>query len=122
MRFCLMLLNGGQFDGVRLLKKETVRLMTTDKLNCLPKENRPAEFGLGFGILPDSDDVHTQLRRSYAWGGYWSTCFRISPKGDWVLIAMAQVAWQKKVTPAWISHFEQTAADSVADQVVIREQ
>jgi CubicO group peptidase (beta-lactamase class C family) len=32
LRFCQMLLNGGELDGVRILKPETVRLMTTNSL------------------------------------------------------------------------------------------
>lgn len=110
MRFCQMLLNGGILNGTRLLKEDTIKWMTTDKLGAVSEGGGPDEFGFGFGILPQADDVHAQLRGSYAWGGYWSTCFRISPIGDWIMVAMAQVAWQKKITPTWISEFEKRAA------------
>jgi hypothetical protein len=41
--------------------------------------------GLGYPAtahLGATDDVHEQLRGSFSWGGYWSTSFRISPRGD----------------------------------------
>jgi CubicO group peptidase (beta-lactamase class C family) len=111
MRFCQMLLNGGHFDGGRLLEEDTVRLMTTNKLG-----DSPFKFGFGFTIFPDSDDVHEQLRGAYAWFGYWSTSFRIAPRGDWILVTMSQVAWQKKVTPAWFREYERIAAEAIEKQ------
>ena len=113
MRFCQMLKNGGEFNGVRLLKEETVGLMTTDKLNRLPTKNRPPEFGFGFTIFPDEPDVHEQLRGAYAWFGYWTTSFRVSPRGDWVLITMSQRAWDDELTPAWFYQYEQIAAEAI---------
>ena len=44
LRFCQMLLNGGELDGVRILKPETVRLMTT---NSLPPDMHIAGHEIG---------------------------------------------------------------------------
>jgi CubicO group peptidase (beta-lactamase class C family) len=65
LRFCQMLLNGGELDGVRILKPATVRRMTT---NALPPGIRFAgahvgdvgplggsTFGLGFAIRSNAD-------------------------------------------------------------------
>ena len=53
LRFCQMLLNGGELDGVRILKPETVRLMTTNSLppdmHIAGHEVGPA-FGTGWGL------------------------------------------------------------------------
>jgi CubicO group peptidase (beta-lactamase class C family) len=46
LRFCQMLLNGGELDGVRILSRATVRLMTT---NSLPPDIRFAGFASGIG-------------------------------------------------------------------------
>jgi CubicO group peptidase (beta-lactamase class C family) len=108
MRFCQMLLNRGQLDSVRLLREETIGMMTTNQLGTLP--NR---FGFGFGIMPETDDIHRQLRGSYNWGGYWSTSFRISPRGDWILITTSQVAWDDKATSAWFTQYEKIATEAV---------
>lgn len=61
LRFTQMLLNKGELDGVRLLGRKTVELMTT---NCLPAgvhlNNDPtngAGFGLGVSLLLDLGKV-----------------------------------------------------------------
>ena len=57
LRFCQMLLNGGELDGVRILSPATVRRMTTDALPpgvrftfTRPANKGGATFGLGFGV------------------------------------------------------------------------
>ena len=105
-----MLLNGGQLNGVRLLKEETVKLMTVEQTGDLA-----SNFGFGFTMFPDTPDVHAQLRDAYAWSGFWSTSFRISPRGDWILITMSQVEWDDQVTPAWFAEYEKIAAESIRE-------
>lgn len=92
MRFCQMLLNGGELNGKRVLNSDTVARMTSNQIGDLCVGTTDAKFGFGFAILPDQPTVHPQLRNSYAWGGYWCTSFRVSPSGQWILITMAQVA------------------------------
>jgi len=57
-RFAQMLLNGGEIEGVRLLKRETVALMTRNhlpehitSLGGGPVEFSNNGFGLGFGVV-----------------------------------------------------------------------
>jgi len=113
MRFCLMLLNGGVLDGKRLLRKETVEMMTADHTGKLEDPNVPDQFGFGFTTFPDKPDVHGQLRGAYAWFGFWSTSFRISPRNDWIVITMAQRSWTDDATPVWIADYEKTAAEAI---------
>lgn len=110
MRFCQMLLNGGIFNGTRVLKPDTVKIMTVDQTGDLPNN-----FGFGFTIFPDNEEVQRQLRSAYAWFGYWSTSFRVSPRGDWIIVTMSQVAWDEKLTPAWFAEYERIAAESIID-------
>lgn len=110
MRFCQMLLNGGELNGVRLLRSETVRMMNTNQVGKLS-----AGFGLGFGVMPDTEEIHKQLRGSFAWGGFWSTSFRISPRGDWIYLAMSQAAWDGKSVPAWAPDYEKIAAEAIQE-------
>ena len=56
-RFCQMLLNGGELEGQRVLKPETVKLATSNQIGSLEVSNAPHEgnkFGLGFSIF-DAD-------------------------------------------------------------------
>jgi CubicO group peptidase (beta-lactamase class C family) len=103
-----MLLNGGQLNGVRLLEEDTIKLMTVDQTGAL-SEN----FGFGFSMFPDDADVHEQLVDAYAWGGFWGTCFRISPRGDWIMITMSQLAWDEDATPKWTAEYEKIAAEAI---------
>lgn len=98
LRFCQMLLGGGELDGVRLLKKETVAEMTR---NQLPEEAMKAKnggkadvgdgFGLGFGVRVGKDDPAAgKAVGEYYWGGAASTHFWVSPKQELVVVALEQ--------------------------------
>ena len=98
-RFAQMLLNGGQLDGVRLLRRETVDLMRS---NQLPDDLVPIPFsitklagdygfGLGFAVLMDADTSpepdHDGVHR---WWGYASTYFWIDPAEELIVIFLTQ--------------------------------
>lgn len=116
VRFCQMLLNGGELDGKRLLKKDTIDLMTTNHIGTLeaPSIDVIERFGFGFTTYSNDERYHKQLRGAYAWFGHWSTSFRISRRGDWVLITMAQLSWDE-CTPVWFAEYERIAAEAIED-------
>jgi CubicO group peptidase (beta-lactamase class C family) len=95
LRFCRMILNGGELDGRRLLKAETVAQMTR---NQLPEKAVPISvgvlkmegvgFGLGFSVrLTDQKD---RPAGECGWGGAASTHFWISPKHELAVVALEQ--------------------------------
>jgi len=95
MRFCQMLLNGGELDGVRLLGRKTVELMTTNHLtNELIQQGNMAKgfgFGLGFAVLMDVAQSETVgSEGEYSWGGAASTGFWINPEEELIGILMTQ--------------------------------
>lgn len=101
LRFAMMLANGGQLDGTRIVSRSTVNLMTTDHLgNRVAAPTTPGEllfsspgysFGLGFAVrgaagmatIPGSVGEFT-------WGGYGGTFFWVDPKEEIVAIYMSQ--------------------------------
>ncbi len=98
MRFCQMLLSGGQLDGIRILKPKTVQRMTS---NHLPDEIMPIGFGMlerpgvGFGLgfavrVAATSGEPPQAVGEYRWGGAASTNFWIVPKLDLIGIALTQ--------------------------------
>ena len=98
LRFCQMMLNGGELDGVRLLKKETVAEMTR---NQLPEEAMKAKnggnveagegFGLGFGVrVGKNDPTAGRFVGEYYWGGAASTHFWVAPKQELIVVALEQ--------------------------------
>ncbi len=105
LRFCRMLLNGGALDGVRLLSRKTIELMTMNHLAggkdlaALAPPGQFSEgatsgtgFGLGFSVL--MDQRLAQISGSpgqFAWGGAASTAFWIDPREEMIVIFMTQL-------------------------------
>lgn len=88
VRFCQMLLNGGELDGARILSRKSVELMTTDHVKEMRKWNG---FGLGFGIARDLAELgESGSVGTFGWGGFFYTQFRIDPLEEMVTIFMAQ--------------------------------
>ncbi|MEW4528346.1 serine hydrolase domain-containing protein [Maioricimonas sp. JC845] len=77
--FCQMLVDGGEFNGRRILKEQTVRMMFTDQLQEAAGDFR---FGLGFSISDAAIGTGESRRMvpQYGWGGYASTEFRLVPE------------------------------------------
>jgi CubicO group peptidase (beta-lactamase class C family) len=87
--FCQMLVDGGEFNGKRILENATLELMFTDQLSGVAGEFR---FGLGFEIS-DRELGAGDTKRSasvYRWGGYANTAFEVVPEGDLFQIFMRQ--------------------------------
>jgi CubicO group peptidase (beta-lactamase class C family) len=93
LRFCQMLLNGGELDGARILSPAIVHLMTT---NALPPEMRfvnGSTFGLGFGIRSDAGwSTVPGSVGSFFWSGVWGTYFWVDPTEQLVAVQLIQVA------------------------------
>ncbi|QKX16102.1 serine hydrolase [Microbulbifer sp. YPW1] len=87
-KFCQMLLNKGTFNGNRILKPETIALMTT--INRLPKpkgEDNGFRFGLGFELYNEQKKPAPEVSNAaFAWGGMMGTDYIIDP--DKNLIAL----------------------------------
>jgi CubicO group peptidase (beta-lactamase class C family) len=92
MRFCQMLLNGGQLDGVRLLSPLTVELMRTNVLApTVPILAQGAGFGLDFAVYTDPVAAGGYYGKgSFWWGGAAGTWFWIDPVNDLIVVGMIQ--------------------------------
>lgn len=95
-RFLQMLLAGGELDGVRLLKPETVALMTSNQIGDLKVTIGPNGdgFGYGFGIVterPGAPAPGTPSVGSYSWGGIFNTTFWVDPQRKIVAVMMTQL-------------------------------
>ena len=92
-RFCQMMLNGGELDGVRLLSPKTVQLMTHDQIgNRWQNNSYGFGFGLGFGIAGVNQPLKELTSPGrYGWGGFFYTHFFIDPAENMVGVFMAQL-------------------------------
>jgi len=91
MRFCQMLLNGGELDGVRVLSPTTVEMMSRNHLPRDMGEYAPGVgFGLDFSVVLDPVEAGTVSAGEYSWGGAAGTWFWIDPVQDLVFVGMIQ--------------------------------
>ncbi len=106
--FLQMLLNEGSWHGARLLKPESVRLMTSNQIGSLVVEEMPSviprqsarfpigagkdKFGLGFQItVTDGSFTHERSAGSYSWAGLHNTHFWVDPKKGIGVVLLIQV-------------------------------
>jgi CubicO group peptidase (beta-lactamase class C family) len=87
MRFARMLENEGELDGARILKRETVRLMSANQLpaqitqrSWLPSKGRVG-FGLDFAVrtAPPQGDEAAGTVGEFFWDGAANTLFWVDP-------------------------------------------
>lgn len=105
-RFCQMILNGGQLDGARILRPETIALMGS---NVIPDTVRPDSglvaamgttafgfrpgvgFGLDFMVISDPQQAALPVGRgTLSWGGAAGTWFWIDSENDMYFIGLIQ--------------------------------
>ncbi|MBB4155251.1 CubicO group peptidase (beta-lactamase class C family) [Sphingomonas jinjuensis] len=104
-RFCRMLENGGELDGVRLIGRKTRDLMTTNHLpggadlasmsKSLFSETTNAGTGFGLGFAVTIDVARSMMPGSvgeYYWGGMFSTAFFIDPVERLHMVFMTQLS------------------------------
>jgi len=100
LRFAQMLLNGGTLDGVRILRPETVALMTS---NTLPPGLTPVSypslgdptygFGLGVAVKVDTAGATRPGPAGiFRWSGYLGTYFWVDPANDLIGMAWTQLS------------------------------
>jgi CubicO group peptidase (beta-lactamase class C family) len=111
LRFCQMLLNGGELDGIRLLAPKTVAHMAADHLPpdvqygittrarfgaLAPVPEMGYGFGLGFAVRKEQgrSPVPGSVGEFF-WGGVTGTYFWIDPAEDMVVILMLQAPDQR---------------------------
>jgi len=96
-RFAQAVGNGGELDGQRILKSDTVELMRTNvlkpgvKVDLYGPSMEGVGFGMDFAIIMDPQAAGTpQGLNSFYWGGAFGTWFWIDPTNDLVFVGMIQ--------------------------------
>ena len=104
-KFCQMLLNKGEFNGHRILKSETIDLMT--KVNRLPEINsggKGFQFGLGFELYNENKKPVPQVSNTaFAWGGLYGTEYIIDPENNMIALFYLNMPKHDKLYPLFLS-------------------
>jgi CubicO group peptidase (beta-lactamase class C family) len=106
-RFCQMLLNGGELDGVRLLSRKSVELMTSNHLPpdvsygaftmelglTAPLPQYGQGYGLGVGVRQETGrSMVPGSVGDYYWGGATGPYFWVDPRENLVAVLMLQAS------------------------------
>jgi CubicO group peptidase (beta-lactamase class C family) len=93
-RFASMLANGGELEGVRLIKPGTFAAMTTNQLPATAYgEGRFAAsegYGLGLGVRLTADPALGLPVGAFGWGGSSGTRMLVCPREELIEICMVQ--------------------------------
>ena len=102
MRFCRMLVNGGELDGVRILQRNTVRAMHTLHISGAAQaafeEGLPQLSGYSYGnlmrILTDESKSTTITRGNseFGWDGALGTYMAVDSANDTAIVFFTQCA------------------------------
>jgi CubicO group peptidase (beta-lactamase class C family) len=94
MRFALMLWNGGEYQGVRILQQETVDNMTRLHVpgGVLAAEDiEGLGWGLGMAVVADAEaSLPPDRTGDFWWSGYYGTTFFVSPETGLVGVIFSQ--------------------------------
>ena len=91
LRFAQMLANGGELEGTRILKAESIAEMTRNQLGTIKGPSPAYGFGLGFAVRVSDDGSTTPGRAGeYNWSGFGGTTFWVDPKEGLIAILMTQ--------------------------------
>ncbi|SFW70281.1 CubicO group peptidase, beta-lactamase class C family [Sinomicrobium oceani] len=88
--FLQMLLNGGIYNGKRLLSPDTIRLMTVNQIGELGL-GYGNTFGLGFEIVGKGGSAALPWHEgSFSWGGYFGSHYWVDPASGIVAVILTQ--------------------------------
>ena len=94
LRFCQMLLNQGELDGVRLLSAKTIEMMTKNGLSAPVLQQRGGATGWGLAnvdvVITPSPRGYLTAAGEYGWDGSAGTFFSIDPARQLVVLLFAQ--------------------------------
>ncbi len=97
-KFCQMLLDGGEFEGKRILGPRTVSLMAENHLERGTSFRPGLGFGLGVAVVTDRPKTNSPYSvGSYYWGGSQGTLFWIDPAEKLIGVLMVQTRPQGRI-------------------------
>jgi CubicO group peptidase (beta-lactamase class C family) len=111
-QFAMMLANGGELNGVRILSPRTVELMGSEFIpSTLPGRPAGEGYGLGVRVVTSSAARGTWLSDgSFGWSGAYGTHFWVDPKENLVGIVLAQTS-----SRTFLSDFENAVMQSLVE-------
>ena len=119
LTFARMLLHDGEADGVRILSRKSVELMTTDQLTedpakrffVLPAFWRGSGFGLGLMLTTERLDLGPSVG-SFWWNGATGVTWTADPREDLIFVNFIQ---RNGTPPGYSADYIQAVYQAIVD-------
>jgi CubicO group peptidase (beta-lactamase class C family) len=113
--FLQMYLNGGEYNGIRILSRKTVDVILSNQIGNIWGNESSTKFGLAFGILTENGQNKGGKGSigTFDWGGYFNTQYFADPKENIIGIIMKQTQGPVKDITGW--KFRQLLFQSLDD-------
>jgi CubicO group peptidase (beta-lactamase class C family) len=110
-----MYLNGGEYNGIRILSRTTVESIMGNQIGTIWGENPDKHFGLAFSVVTDKGQVKGGIGSAgtFDWGGYFNTQYFADPNEKIIGIIMKQTQGDVNDDTGWM--FRQLVGQSVDD-------
>lgn len=112
--FLQMYLNGGEYNGIRLLSRTTVRTIMANQADDL--FSGPQEYyGLAFGVVTPQGEAKGGIGSAgtFDWGGYFNTQYFADPQENIIGIIMKQTQGPTNDQTGW--KFRQLVFQTIDD-------
>nr|WP_319997228.1 serine hydrolase domain-containing protein [uncultured Draconibacterium sp.] len=112
--FLQMYLNGGEYNGVRLLSRKTVDVILSNQIGNIWGDS-DTKFGLAFELLTEKGQRKGGLgsEGTFNWGGYFNTQYFADPKEKVIGIIMKQTQGPVNDITGW--KFRQLVFQAIDD-------
>jgi CubicO group peptidase (beta-lactamase class C family) len=113
--FLQMYLNGGEYNGVRLLSRTTIEVIMSNQIGNIWGESPDNVYGLAFGVVTNKGAAKggTGSEGTFDWGGYFNTQYFADPKEKIIGILMKQTQGNVKDNTGW--KFRQLTGQTIDD-------
>ncbi|MFH0758390.1 MAG: serine hydrolase domain-containing protein [Bacteroidota bacterium] len=113
--FLQMYLNGGEYNGVRLLSRTTVNAILSNQIDSIWGDNSDTKYGLAFGILTENGQNKggQGSAGTFDWGGYFNTQYFADPVENVIGIIMKQTQGPVNDETGW--KFRQLVFQAIDD-------
>lgn len=113
--FLQMYINGGEYNGTRLLSRKTVEVILSNQIGDIWGEKSDTKYGLAFGLLTENGQSKggKGSAGSFDWGGYFNTQYFADPKEQIVGLIFKQTQGPVNDVTSW--KFRQLVFQAIDD-------
>jgi CubicO group peptidase (beta-lactamase class C family) len=113
--FLQMYLNGGEYNGIRLLSRKTVDVILSNQIGDIWGDESNTKFGLAFDIITETGQIKGGKGSvgTFSWGGYFNTQYFADPQEQMIGILMKQTQGPVKDVTGW--KFRQLVFQTIDD-------